>query len=969
MKSADFCSVKAQNAVNPDGFTSILTRNERKSAFLKRCPDYSLYPIEDIEMHRGKAENFKNKWVDENPRKPLPHDIEVTWFDLGKILDVEYNTQQVILKFSVCEKEYKLYLSFNDIGGIRLYSDCVGFHSAKQNKKIEIIKSEEDFIIKSDSKTEAFIKTGDDWRIEVLHSGKLVNIIDSRQILLGYDKNNYLSKIKILGKISKNEVFTGLGERFDSLVRNGRKSLLWNYDCIDQLRENATIDKIYSYTNIPLLHSTKGYTLFINSSYAIDADIGKKNTNKYTFECYGPTLDLYYWTGEIADRLECYIKLTGYNILPPKWAFSYWAGNSAIYFEFANGGKYLQTLENMINGYAKIGTPIKTMFVEGVIHRDEKVYKYLDQTNTRVIAWHDSAFFLKDNCDKEEIEKAPYLRPVFSNEEKINKEQYCDFTHPEAMKTMEERHGRFIKHGIKGAMIDFADAVPYNSVTYDGRTGDEMHNLYSYIYQKCFKELYEKYNGNDYILFARAGFPGTQSLMAKFLGDEPCTFDGMKASLTAGLNLSLSGFSLWGTDIGGLGIWRKHIPDEDCYRRWVQWAAFNPIMRSHGHTTRAPWDFSADAVRDFQKYYWLRENLMDSIYSSVIESSRSGVVITEPMQLAFPNDESVAYVEDEYMFCKDILVAPVLKEKALARDVILPNGNWIDFWTGIKTEGGFEFKARAAEGTIPLYLRFGTLMRIKLPESLKLCENMESGSYDALLISPAEHRREVSFCINETDTEKYVSEYIDGKTVITNDLKADIKAVVAKGISAVKVIVDGVALERNSWVCAKDTSGYAVDEIGNTTTICLPDSWEKLEIEDSGCRVKNLALNKFIYSESDTSASFHRTIADGWAFNYWTIPRSDAKYILDLDEVKEVTEIQMTWGIDYADSYTVDASLDGKNWFSVIGIMKGMGDEEVLKMPPNTKARYIRFGNFGFPQRTPAMLGDIRVYGTEFEEK
>ena len=87
-----------------------------------------------------------------------------------------------------------------------------------------------------------------------------------------------------------------------------------------------------------------------------------------------------------------------------------------------------------------------------------------------------------------------------------------------------------------------------------------------------------------------------------------------------------------------------------------------------------------------------------------------------------------------------------------------------------------------------------------------------------------------------------------------------------------------------------------------------------------------------------------------------------------MDEVKEITEIQMTWGIDYADSYTVDASLDGKNWFSVIGIKNGMGDEEVLEMPPNTKARYIRFGNFDFPQRTPAMLGDIRVYGTELEE-
>lgn len=921
-------------------------------------------------MNKELTGNFENKWIDKNPRKPLPHSTAVTWFDLNCPQEISYDAEKVILTFLVNDIEYKLYLSFLEIGGIRLYSDFIGFHSTEKYKKIKCAKCKDGLNVKADNETEILIKTEDkSWYIEISDGKKVVNTIDGKQLLLGYDCDGNISKIKITGNIGVNEIFTGLGERFDCVVRNGKKSLLWNFDSIDQLRENAEIDRIYSYTNIPILHSTNGYTLFINSSYAIDADIGNMNSGEYSFECYGPTLDFYYFIGSITERLESYTKLTGYNILPPKWAFSYWAGNSAIHFEFANGGDYMKTLENMMNGYSKIGTPIKAMFVEGVIHRDKKVYDYLNETNTRVIAWHDSAFYLKENFSLEEAEKSPYLRPYFNEDIEMKREQYCDFTHPEAMATMNDRHGKYIKFGIKGAMIDFADAVPYNSVTFDGRMGAEMHNLYAYIYQKCFKELYEKYNGNDYILFARAGFAGTQSLMAKFLGDEPCTFDGLKSSLIAGLNLSLSGFSLWGTDMGGLGIWRKHIPDEDCYRRWMQWATFNPIMRSHGHTTRAPWDFSADAVRDFQKYYWLRENLMDTIYSSVIDSSKSGCVMVEPMQLAFPNDEAVALVEDEYIFCKDILVAPILKERALARDVILPKGNWIDFWTGLKTDGGTKFKARASEGTIPLYLRLGTLLKIKLPESLELCENMESGSYNALLITAAEDRREISFNLNETDTEKYISDFIDGKTVITNSSKVDVKAIIAKGVSAISVTVDGKTLERKNYKVVSDKPFYCVDEIRNTTTVFLPESFETLQIEDSGKVVKNLALNKFIYSESDSSSSFHRTIADGWSFNYWTVPRSNAKFMLDLEEVKEVSEIQMTWGIDYANSYTVEASCDGENWFFAIEIKDGTGDEEILSMPPNMKARYIRFMNFGFPQRTPAVLGDIRVYGTETEEK
>jgi len=46
LKRADFCEDEAQNAVNPDGLTSILTKYERKSAFSKRSSDYSLYPKE-----------------------------------------------------------------------------------------------------------------------------------------------------------------------------------------------------------------------------------------------------------------------------------------------------------------------------------------------------------------------------------------------------------------------------------------------------------------------------------------------------------------------------------------------------------------------------------------------------------------------------------------------------------------------------------------------------------------------------------------------------------------------------------------------------------------------------------------------------------------------------------------------------------------------------------------------------------
>lgn len=912
----------------------------------------------------------ENKWIDKEIMMPFPHRQHVNRFSLGAPKTISVSDEKVTLEFCVNGREYKLYLAFHESGGMRIFSDSMGFYGTPIYKKLIFRQEDGRYALSAEDGIGAVIEqSGNSCLITLLHNSAVVGKVDIGRISLGFSENGELSETGIYGSVGEDEVFTGLGERYDSLVRNGTESLLWNIDAGFQIRTDDVSSINCSYTNIPLLHSSNGYSMFINSSFAIYADIGKSNPEEYSFEALGPTFDVFYWTGEPFERLNGYFKLTGYNILPPKWAFSYWAGNSAIYFANANGGDYKKTLKEMMNGYAEIGIPIKTMFVEGVIHRDPEVYELLNKTETRVIAWHDSGYTQKHKLEGVGEDDLPYLKPYYGDRSTETEQKYCDYTNPNAFTAMDSMHGKYIKLGIKGSMIDFADAVPYNSVFHNGKTGDEMHNLYSYLYQEHFKRLYEKYNGSDYILFARAGFPGSQSLMTKFLGDERCTFNGLRVSLTSGLSLSVSGFFLWGSDMGGLGFMRKEIPDEDCYRRWLQWAAFNPIMRSHGHTTRAPWDFSRDAVRDFQRYYWLRENLADSLYSCVIDGSRGTVPVAEPMQMAFPHDKNVACVDDEYMFCRDILVAPVLTARALARYVILPEGKWVDFWTGLEVKGGKQFRARAAEGTIPLYLRSGTLLKIKLASSFKLCDNMLDGEWDALLITAAEKTREAVFNLTEDEKVSFTSEFKNGATVITNNSGANIEALLAKGITAEKITVDGISLELCEEQGADKPVGYAVDFIRNTTTVHLPKKWQCIEIFDSGLTAENSAFEKFIHSEKDLSSSFERTIADGWSFNYWTVPRTNAIFTLDLENESEISEIQLTWGIDYADSYKIDISADGENWVNAFDVTDGMGDEEILKPSQCLKARYIKFYGFGFAQRTPAILGDIRVYGTKLKER
>ena len=911
--------------------------------------------------------------VGESPTRPFPQNIRVTWYRLNKLTSVKREAEKTVMNFSVNNTEYKLYLCFPNEGGFRLCSDDQGYFEPKSLKKLTYKNQNGGVMITAGGDTSVLLreKSGD-WAADIYYKTLLVYRVTGKQLSVGYDRNGKLAKTRMEGTIGSKETLTGLGERFDSVTRNGTQSLLWNLDVGEHINSETEKDTDFSYTNIPLLHSTNGYSLFFNSSYAIMADIGKTNSKKYTLDNYGKTMDFYFWTGNIENRLNEYMSLTGHNILPPKWAFSYWAGNSAVYWQTASGGSYLNELDNMIKGYEKIGTPVQSMFVEGVIYKDPKVHSLLKKQGINLIAWHDSGYYNRptDALPGLSADEMPIVKSYYYDSSILDvTARYIDFTNPLSFDVIDYLQSKYLQYGTKGAMIDFADAVPVDSVFSNGKTGDEMHNIYSYYYQQAFKKLYEKYNGNDYILFARAGYSGSQSLMAKFLGDNATTFYGMKKSLTAGLNLSLSGFSVWGSDMGGLGMATSSKPTEDVYRRWVQWSAFNPLFRSHGHTTRVPWDYSTAAVREFQKYFWLRENLLDAIYSAAIDGTTTSKVIAAPLMQAFPNQMKLSRVEDEYMFCNELLVAPVTDASKISRSVVLPAGNWTNFWTGKNISGDTTVTDRASEGTIPLYLRSGAVIPLSLAEDLTLASAMsDSNRVDALLISPATGKREIKINKDENTSVKYTTDRpAYGTTLLTNVSGAKTRAVIAKGISASAVKVDGKALTELNEVYAGGREGYSVDRTGNTTTIWLPESWKTLEITAGGGIRKNLAFGKTAESDSEGTGNRASSITDSDPENYFTLSRSNTELLLDLGESKEFDEIQLTWGLNYAKSYTVECSEDGSYWETVATVKDGVGDEEVLNLEKMFKARYIRFSGFKNGGSGPAELAEVRVYGTEKE--
>jgi alpha-glucosidase (family GH31 glycosyl hydrolase) len=222
---------------------------------------------------------------------------------------------------------------------------------------------------------------------------------------------------------------------------------------------------------------------------------------------------------------------------------------------------------------------------------------------------------------------------------------------------------------------------------------------------------------------------------ASFLwsGDISSLWVTLKNQVPIGINSGLTGIPYWGTDIGGF------VPTPEftgeLYVRWFQFGAFCTLFRSHGRVwpLRLPWGWNQGAPTGdvaaetrftipeaeyhnatvepiCKKYLELRYRMMPYLYSAVRECTQSGLPVMRSLWLHYPNDPAAVARGDEYLWGRDILVAPVTGKAATERSLYLPQGAWYDFWTNEKHDGGKEITRKVDLETLPLYVRAGAIV-------------------------------------------------------------------------------------------------------------------------------------------------------------------------------------------------------------------------------------------------------------------
>jgi len=295
-----------------------------------------------------------------------------------------------------------------------------------------------------------------------------------------------------------------------------------------------------------------------------------------------------------------------------------------------------------------------------------------------------------------------------------------------------------VDDGHDGWMEDFGEYTPLDAHAADGRDGGATHNRYPTDYH-CAAHAFASKQRRGLVRFQRSGWTGAARCAQAVWGGDPTTawdFDGLASVVKNGIGMGLSGVSRWGSDIGGFfSILGGQLTGE-LLTRWVQLGAVSGIMRTERDGIAIP-DYprpqvdDPDQLANWRRYTKLRTQLFPYVVAADREYRHTGLPIMRHLVLEDPDDDVARTRDDEFLFGRDLLVAPVLTPGATARDAYLPRGEWVDFWRAVRfssTDGAFVLQGGgvvdgggvhtvpAPLDELPLFVRAGAVLALLSPD-------------------------------------------------------------------------------------------------------------------------------------------------------------------------------------------------------------------------------------------------------------
>lgn len=524
--------------------------------------------------------------------------------------------------------------------------------------------------------------------------------------------------------------FYGAGERGYSFNLAGDTLVVFNKQNYGYTKGEPRIKQMN--IAMPLFLSSNGYAVVFDDFAA--AEMVMSNPITYTTEAPWP-ISYYFING--AGTLEGVVRemsaLTGRQDLPPFWALGYITSKY--------GYKTQRETLAVVDSLKQRNYPLDGIVLD--------LYWYGKEQDMGRLAWDPDqwpqyASMLK-KLRKKGVNLIPISQPyvlrngkalgnytdldargdIFVKDSLGNTQEVkiwvgeggmFDVSSPATSQWLTDRYKALTDDGgIAGWWGDLGEPEvhPETGLHANGLTARQYHNMYGNDWSRIVYDMFrEHYPDMRPMALMRGGTTGLQRYSVfPWSTDVSRSWGGLQPQVTIMLNSGLSGLGYMSHDVGGFAIDPNHPTDPELYVRWLQMGLFTPILRTHAQFAAEPYQYPEyeHIIKPIIKarYAWLPYN-----YTLAYENATQGLPFVRPMNFYSPGSTALDDVDDQYLWGRDILVAPVMQQGATSRRIIFPEGGvWIDRANPTRQyHSGDTITYDAPLDVIPLFVRQGAFI-------------------------------------------------------------------------------------------------------------------------------------------------------------------------------------------------------------------------------------------------------------------
>ncbi len=538
------------------------------------------------------------------------------------------------------------------------------------------------------------------------------------------------SRVSIRLPLDESEKIYGLGLEFEGINRRGNVYHL-------KVDHYGGI-KGYTHAPVPFYVSNRGYGVLINTARRVSIHVGVGNrkdsklpelvdrttggnrwrarplSDAIEASVQGEALEVFIFCGNSPlEAVQRYNLYCGGGVLPPRWGLGFWhrmhtrSSTEDVFKEIEDFQKNNFPLDviGLEPGWQDFAYPCsydwdKTRFPDPAIFVSK-----LEKQGIKVNLW-ENPFVAPTSSMYNDIKPFTGSHTVWLGE-------VPDYSMPEAQKVVLDHHQKHhLGLGVSGYKFDEVDGYdawlwPDHATFPSGYDAIQIRQLYGLMIQDMFAKHFHKLNKRTYGL-VRASNAGASHLPFVLYSD----YYDHRGYVTALSNCSLAGI-LWTPEI------RNAKSSEEWVRRF-QSVCFSPMMQLNAWSSgKKPWSFPevTDMVRDVIQ---LRTSLLPYLYTAFYDYYKKGIPPFRAMVLEI----GIIEVTDQYMMGPSILVAPVFTGQK-ERKVILPAGNWYNFYTGKYAGNNETIEVETRLEQIPLFVKDGAIIPMMQPaENISRAETL-----------------------------------------------------------------------------------------------------------------------------------------------------------------------------------------------------------------------------------------------------